>query len=74
MSESLKPVGFQKARVVAICAKTKPIAMIAAFHDRRSSQLLRSEGVVVALRNTQSYITQTKGGVGIGSRRIGCFY
>ena len=47
MSESLKPVGFQKARVVAICAEAEPMGMIAALHDGRS--LLRTEDVVLAL-------------------------
>ena len=35
MSEGLKPVGFQKAGVIAIRAKAEPMAMVAALHDGR---------------------------------------
>jgi hypothetical protein len=37
MSEGLKPVGFQKARVIAICAKAEPMAMVTEPHNEESA-------------------------------------
>ncbi len=49
MSKGLKPVGFQKASVVAICAKAELMAMVITLHDGRCSQLLGSDDFVLAL-------------------------